>query len=86
MTKSKHMSTFYSRKAIQPQTPDIHIWKNVAQFVFNSLNYTNIQFRFACGVKQMAFVILGAKFLPETEEKTTATKLRKHRLLLLLLP
>lgn len=37
----------------------------------------------------MAFVILGAQFLPETEgrkKKPTATKLRKHRLLLLLLP
>lgn len=35
----------------------------------------------------MAFVSLGAKFLLETEgKKTTATKLRKHRLLLLLLP
>lgn len=80
------MSTFYSRKAIQPQTPDSHLWKNMVQFVFNPLNYTNIQLSFACGVKQMVLVILGAQFLLETEgKKNNSNKAEKTQIAIVII-
>lgn len=66
--------------------PDINVRNNMLEFAFNPLNYANNQICFASGVKQMALVILGVKPFLETGGKTAATKLRKHRLPLLLLP